>query len=276
MALAVSLAFSGGSMVAHVLKLTRAQSESETDRSARYDRAKAHADQLATAAKLLGTPRPATVLAVELRQLQIDPTTWRESGECRRVSNRHQQATCAPAQAIYKEQQEAAELATLAPRLDKARADLDAISRPEERGAVDVFLASYLPWAMMLVILMFATFGFGLAALPPPPPPPPKPDLALQRLDARPVYAGPSPAARAPVAKRGAATLVEWYAKLDRAAPPSGVTVDSDGWCMAGQDTLAVALATTKPTVSRWLKTLAATGTIELRTSPRGTIFRVL
>lgn len=280
LALAVSLAFSGGSLVSHVLQLTRAQAESEIDRAARYDRAKKHFDQLESDARALGTPRPVAVLAVEVRQLRIDPATWRDTHECRRVSNRYQQEACAPALAIYKEQQEAAELARLTPLIDRARAALDGMTRPEDRGAADEFLAAYLPWAMMLVILMFATFGFGLAALPPPPP---RPDMTLRKLeqrqiDRRPIYAGPppAPATRKPTSRRGAKALVDWYKQLDQAAPPSGVSLDGDGWCMAGQEALAVALQTTKPTVSRWLASLAAAGEIELRTSPRGTIFKVV
>lgn len=271
--LAASLAFSLSTMVAHVSKLQRVQAEAELDQAAKYDRALETYRRLERDASRLGTPRPATVIDAEIKSLRIDPQAWRESRECTRPTNRYQIEACAPVAALHREASEAAELAALRPKMDGARAALDTMSRPESRGAAESLLSAWLPWLATAVLGMFATFGFALsggarrASL----------DAPAQRasLQAAPIMAGPGRARKAGGSRRGAASLIVWYGGLDRQALPAGISLDADGWCTAGQEALASALGVAKPTVSRWLATLGQSGEIEVRTSPRGTVFRV-
>lgn len=171
---ALLLSVSVTAMAITLYEAQRAKTADETGQTKRYDRAKGAFDDVTgqvNALKRFGDkkdalPRPREAVQAEIERLKIDWGIWSRSKKCTDISREESKDACAPVLALYEEQGAFASLVQLEPKLLKAKADLDALPRPEEASASEMTITDVWNVLMGIAVVVIATFGSVLFARP--------------------------------------------------------------------------------------------------------------
>jgi len=183
-ALLVSLSVSA--MSATLLEAQRAKAAGETGERGRYDRAQSAYDAAATELETLAGQRATELVAADLNAAPVSRTVFARTNHCTDVTRDDSYQACKPILDLRQENGRALRKRELEKALPNLKAALDALPRPAEASVAEDHATDVWGWLMGLAVVLVATFGSVVFAVPTPSGP-----KKLIRPDAGPGRFGP-------------------------------------------------------------------------------------
>lgn len=160
------LAVSVSALSLTLLEAQRGKTGDEGGQRTAYDIAKADYDKAADELKRLeGARTPAEVQAA-MSVAPVDRTVFRRTKECNDVTRQDSFEACKPILELRQEMAGAIRKIELEQKLPGLKTTLDALPRPAEPSAFELLMGSVWGWIMGLAVVLVATFGAPLFAVP--------------------------------------------------------------------------------------------------------------
>lgn len=160
------LAVSVSALSLTLLEAQRGKTGDEGGQRTAYDSAKSEYDRAdAELARLQGTPTPDEV-KTSMGAAPVSRLVFRRTAECTDITKQESFDACKPILDLRQEMARAIRKIELESSLPAMKAKLDALPRPAEPSAFELLMSSVWGWIMGLAVVLVATFGAPLFAVP--------------------------------------------------------------------------------------------------------------